>query len=78
MTAERRLTVELASAVGAMVVGMLLTTYAAWTHTAILLAPASAVVLVGGAWGGNVLARRGVRLGDTLLGRSRSAKGDAA
>ena len=43
-------------------VGMVLTTYGALTHVGQLLAPGSALILVGAGWLGNVLARREVRL----------------
>lgn len=44
------------------VVGIALTTYGALTHAGALVAPGSALTLLGGGWLGNVLARRDVRL----------------
>lgn len=44
------------------VTGMALTTYGAFAHGGPLLAPGSTLTLLGGAWLGNLLARRDVRL----------------
>lgn len=60
--ADARGRVEPVGAALVAVLGMGLTTYGALTHTAPLLAPGSALVLGGGAWLGNLLARRNVRL----------------
>lgn len=44
------------------VTGMALTTYGAFGHGGPLIAPGATLTLVGGAWLGNLLARRDVRL----------------
>jgi hypothetical protein len=45
-----------------LVLGAALTTIGAFSHGGPLIAPGSALILVGAAWLGNVLARRDVRL----------------
>jgi hypothetical protein len=42
----------------ATLVGIVLTSYGAFSHTATAMAPGSALALLGGAWLGNCLARR--------------------
>jgi hypothetical protein len=46
----------------AALVGIALTTIGAFAHVAWLSAPGATLILVGGAWLGNALARHGVRL----------------
>jgi hypothetical protein len=55
-------TLELGLASVVVVVGAVLTTLGAFAHGGPLIAPGAALVLVGAAWFGNVLARRDVRL----------------
>jgi hypothetical protein len=54
--------VEPAAAAVVALAGMALTTGGVLAHLAVLIAPGSALTLLGGAWLGNVLARRDVRL----------------
>jgi len=42
--------------------GAMMTTYAAFTHTSVLMAPGALFIFVGACWVGNVLARRDVNL----------------
>jgi hypothetical protein len=44
------------------ILGMALTTWAAFTHSAHLVVPGATLITVGGAWLGNALARGNVRL----------------
>ena len=53
---------ELIAAAALTVVGMVLTAYGAVTHAGWTSAPGATATLVGGAWLGNVLARRDVPL----------------
>jgi hypothetical protein len=53
---------ELALAVVIVIAGGALTTIGAFAHGGPLIAPGSALLLFGGAWLGNVLARRDIRL----------------
>jgi hypothetical protein len=54
--------VEVALAALATLIGIALTSIGVVTHTAPAVAPGALLALVGGAWLGNVLARRDVRL----------------
>jgi hypothetical protein len=58
-------------------VGIVLTSIGVATHTAPAVAPGALLTLVGGAWLGNVLARRDVRLlpGAAHTNRSPNANG---
>ena len=42
--------------------GAVMTTYAAFTHTGVLMAPGALFIFVGACWVGTVLARRDVNL----------------
>jgi uncharacterized membrane protein HdeD (DUF308 family) len=53
---------EVATAVLLALVGIVMTTWAAFTHTAALVVPGATMIFVGSAWLGNALARRDVRL----------------
>ena len=58
----RRTAFELPVSIVLLVLGAVLTTIGAFSHGGPLMAPGSALILVGAAWLGNVLARRDVRL----------------
>jgi hypothetical protein len=60
--------VELVASAVLAVLGIALTSVGVLTHMAPLVAPGAVLVLVGGGWLGNVLARRGVRLFPTPTG----------
>lgn len=49
---------QLGAAAAVTLAGMVVTTYAAFTHTATLLAPGSALIVGGAGWLGNLAARR--------------------
>jgi hypothetical protein len=59
-TQYARLEISLAAAVAAL--GIVLTSWAVLAHAALLVAPGALLITVGGAWLGNAVARRGVRL----------------
>lgn len=62
-----RSTLETLAAAVVAIVGMVLTSVGAFADLHRFLAPGSALVLAGGAWLGNALARRGVRIFPTTL-----------
>jgi len=53
---------ELATAGAVALLGMALTTYGALAHVGPLVAPGSALILAGGGWLGNALARHDIRV----------------
>jgi hypothetical protein len=53
---------EPAIAFAVAILGMAVTTWGAFTHAAPLLAPGASLILLGGAWFGNALARLDVRI----------------
>lgn len=53
---------ETAGAAVVSILGIVATTYGAFAHVAQLSAPGSTAILLGGAWLGSALARRGVQL----------------
>ena len=64
--------VEVAVAIGLLVVGIAMTTWAAFSHNGPVVAPGATLIFLGGAWAGNALARRGVRLFAAARGDERS------
>ena len=59
------------------IVGMLMTTWGAFSHTAPLIAPGATLILLGGGWLGNALARQDIRLFSRSRGREPEADGEA-
>ena len=53
---------EPAGAFAVVILGMAMTTWGAFSHTAPLLAPGATLILLGGAWLGNSLARLDIRI----------------
>jgi hypothetical protein len=54
--------VEVPVAIGLMLIGVAMTTWAAFSHSAPVVAPGATLIFLGGAWTGSALARQGVRL----------------